>query len=303
MNKTNAIRLEKKLGEGSYGLVYRIEYSNKKFALKIEKKPGSLKDEISILKRLSHPSIPKVINYGTYSKHAYMILPLYKISLIQMIDRHSDFFNNKSVAAIGWNIIDIFEYIHPNGIIYCDMKPENIMIGFDNKVYLIDFGLYTLIKTGRENNGLNYSEKRKEEDENIANSKEYNDREKEPRNRIVGTARYASVNALKGMRLCEKDSFESLAYTLIFLLDRSLPWSNLKDARSILAKKEDTRTSELCRSLENKEEWCRFVDFVKSNNFKEILHYKTAKSILINIINSGNAEKGCCFILRIPFCK
>ena len=39
-----------------------------------------------------------------------------------------------------------------------------------------------------------------------------------------GTIRYASVHAHLGRAVSRRDDLESLAYTLLFLLDGELPW-------------------------------------------------------------------------------
>lgn len=278
----NAIKLEKKLGEGSFGIVYRIVLDNMKFALKIEKKPGSLKNEINLLKKLNHPSIPKLIDCGYYNRYAYLIIPLYKISLTQITNKNPEFFNNVSVAAIGWNMIEILEYMNRIGILYLDIKPENIMIGFDNKIYLVDFGLYGILNTKDPEIASN----RNSIEDVAVMLKTFNN--------VVGTANYSSINAHKNIILTEKDSLESLAYTLIFLLKKELPWTNTIDMEGKKKKKETTSVKELCKNLKNKDGWIKFVEYIKFNDFKSIEHYRSAKKILLNLINYESTSKGCC---------
>ena len=41
-------------------------------------------------------------------------------------------------------LIDSFERLHDKGIVHCDIKPENILMGLNkesNVVYLVDFGI------------------------------------------------------------------------------------------------------------------------------------------------------------------
>ena len=47
-------------------------------------------------------------------------------------------------------------------------------------------------------------------------------------NKIVGTERYGSVNALKGWRQGRKDDLESLCYMLIYFFLGKLPWQDIK---------------------------------------------------------------------------
>lgn len=54
----------------------------------------------------------------------------------------------KTVLSLAIQIISILEFIHTNGIIHRDIKPDNFMIGIKEKshfIYLSDFGLSSKI--------------------------------------------------------------------------------------------------------------------------------------------------------------
>ena len=70
--------------------------------------------------------------------------------------------------------------------------------------------------------------------------------------KLTGTARYASINALKGFEQSRRDDIESIGYVLIYLLNGSLPWQGLKVNKDedrynkIYLKKLNTTPEELC---------------------------------------------------------
>ena len=85
-----------------------------------------------------------------------------------------------------------------------DVKPDNFLMGFGsraNDVYVIDFGLANRYIDPRtyEHIPPNYVS-------------------------LVGTARYASVNAHFGCEVSRRDDIESLLYVLLYFLKGSLPW-------------------------------------------------------------------------------
>lgn len=45
---------------------------------------------------------------------------------------------------------------------------------------------------------------------------------------LVGTARFASVNAHKGLEQCRADDLESFAYMMIYMAKGQLPWEKIK---------------------------------------------------------------------------
>ena len=53
-------------------------------------------------------------------------------------------FSLKTVLMIGLQVIDRLEAFHKIGYLHRDVKPDNLVIGFEEKnkiIYLIDFGL------------------------------------------------------------------------------------------------------------------------------------------------------------------
>lgn len=265
-----AIKLEKKLGEGSFGIVYRVLCGSERFAMKMEKKQGCLQKEIKVLKVLSHSSVPPLLNVGMYRGFCFIILPLYKISMIQILSIEAKFLCSKTVAAIGWNLLDVLEHIHSRNIVYRDLKPENIMLGFDNKIYLVDFGLCIMQNEKQERKGK----------------------------KLIGTPRYASLGAHKGESPVFKDDLESLAYVLVFMMTRSLPWSTVDGIKEIEKMKENVNLAKLIKKEPHSDLWKDFFDFLFAFTIPEPVNYSRLKELLIKIIqikpSIGISNLFCC---------
>lgn len=137
---------------------------------------------------------------------------------------------------IGLQILDRIEYIHSQGLIHRDIKPDNFLIGKDNKetnqIFMIDFGLAKKYKT-KDGQHIPYKDNKN----------------------LTGTARYASINTHLGIEQGRRDDLEGLIYMLIYFCLGQLPWQNM-DAKNkkekyekILEKKLTTSPEELCAGL------------------------------------------------------
>lgn len=251
-----AVRLGKKIGEGTFGMVYRIQCENRVLALKIEKVKGSMANEIGVLKILAHTSIPAILGMGVYKGHRFMIIPLYKASMTQIITKHPGFFTSRILATICWNLLNVLEYMHSKGLIYRDLKPENIMLGFDNKIYLIDFGL-CVMRHGWTRPG-----------------------------RMAGTPRYASIAMHKAMPPEYKDDLETLVYVLSFMMSGTLPWIKEENIDMIRQIKETSQTEDLVQIVEDRKRWIEFVDMVLHMDASST-DYSELREMLLKIIKRG----------------
>lgn len=209
-----SIEFHKKIGEGSYGVVYKIKALGRFYALKIEKRKGSIENEVRALATLRHSSIPQIVAMGMFKGYKFIVIPYFKLSVVQLLLYNKDYFTSKVVAAIAWNIVDVLKTIHSVNMIHRDIKPENIMIDTNSKIYLVDFGMCVY-------------------------------RSEVAKGQIRGTLRYASINTHKGNLVGPRDDLESLGYLLVFLLMKTLPWLREERNDRILQLKTSTNYQKL----------------------------------------------------------
>ena len=136
----------KKLGEGSFGKVYKVVSNKKYYAMKLENKKhsqGLLESEATIMTYLKGPNIPNVELFTQNDEFNILIMELMGKSLEDLININKKF-SIKTVCMLAYQMINILQYIHEKHIIHRDIKPDNFVMGLNENnahLYIIDFGL------------------------------------------------------------------------------------------------------------------------------------------------------------------
>ena len=214
-----------KIGEGSYGTVFKVNtklYKNnwaiKKLSLKKEFKTDVLREmnRFSVVQRL-------VSQYVVQHKYSwlennttddmitlYIRMELCDKTLQQLMDEmnnDSNIKDNENLTQIGYyiasqlfiEILECVQYLHKNQIIHRDLNPYNIMIkmnGENNRfIKICDFNLITIHK--------------------FAQQSHTQDR---------GHIKYAAPDVLNGRKYDTKADIYSLGIILINLLDIDINW-------------------------------------------------------------------------------
>lgn len=257
-------KIVKKIGEGSYGAVYKIACGQKTYALKIEKIKKTIHNEIEVLKKMNHPSIPKILDQGISNGFEYIIIPIFRVSLHKIQNTSPNFFIPSKINLIGVTILNTLKYIHNKGYVYRDLKPENIMIGYNNNIYLVDFGMC-----------ISYMFNKK----HIINTK---------KKKFAGTLRYASINTHNGDLESRRDDLESLVYVLIYLMKGSLPWcqTGIQNHYEVGKLKKDTNIQDYISDIKNGKFISEFLKTVRNLKFDEEPNY----CLLENYLNKFSKE-------------
>jgi serine/threonine protein kinase len=141
----------KLLGEGSFGVVFQVRHktNNQTFAMKVlSKKTLFLRKmkkyamtEASILRKANHPLVLRMHYAFQTPTSLYMICDCGSPKNLEMLIAEKDRFTHQEVLFYMAEITAGLEYLHSCGVLYRDLKPDNIMIGLDGHVMLVDFGL------------------------------------------------------------------------------------------------------------------------------------------------------------------
>ena len=142
-----------KVGQGGMSVVYLAmnEKANKQWAVKEVRKDGvkdfeivkqGLVAETDILKKLSHPNLPSIIDVIDTDESFIIIMDYIQGNSLNKALEEFGAQPQENVIAWAKQLCDVLGYLHTRNpaIIYRDMKPANIMLKPDGNVTLIDFG-------------------------------------------------------------------------------------------------------------------------------------------------------------------
>ncbi len=151
-----------KVGQGGMSVVYLAmnEKANKQWAIKELRKDGRQNYEVvkqglivetDMLKKLSHPHLPSIVDVIDY-EDTFLVVMDY-IEGNTLLDTVKEEGAQPQELVIEWakQLCDVLQYLHTRKppIIYRDMKPANIMLKPDGNVMLIDFGTAREFKNNR----------------------------------------------------------------------------------------------------------------------------------------------------------
>lgn len=194
-------KILRKIGKGLFSRVFlAIDQKGNLVALKTIKKKNFLtKDNIQkiiiekeVLKLVEHPNILKLYRtIQTNSKLVFVLEYAGKGNLINILNQRSRI-TEEEVRVISAQIIEAIVHIHSKGIIYGDLKAENILINTKGVVKLCDFnlsGTSTLLSDA-----------------------------------IQGTVNYLAPEIISGLQRTTKSDFWSLGVLLHLLYYRRFPF-------------------------------------------------------------------------------
>lgn len=268
-----------KLGEGSFGKVYKAQYNSEFFAIKFEDREEGqnlLENEATIMSYLKgSPHIPKVRSYGFKGNYNILVMQLLGKSLEDLFNERKKF-SFKTASMLGYQMLTVLEYVHERHVIHRDIKPDNFALGYGELnayLYLVDFGLAKKYRSSKTLKHYPYIKKKK----------------------LTGTARYASIHAMEEMEQSRRDDLEAVGYVLIYFIRGNLPWQGLKlkskedRYKKILQKKKEVSTEELCS--ECPKEFFEYVEYTKRMGYIEEPKYDLFKKKFLNYVVNRRKEK------------
>jgi len=145
----------KQIGKGGMSVVYLAmdKRLNKQWAVKEIKKTSngkndevvinSLLAEANLMKRLDHPSLPRIVDIIDNNQTIYVVMDYIEGESLDKI--LNEFGAQPQEIVVDWakQLCDALRYLHSQNpaIIYRDMKPANVMLKPEGNIKVIDFGI------------------------------------------------------------------------------------------------------------------------------------------------------------------
>lgn len=152
----------REIGRGGFGAIQRAvdPRIGRDVAVKVMNREDAIDsdsvkafyEEAQIAGQLDHPNVVPIYDLGgeDQDEGPYMVMKLVRgDSLATMIGKQRtraehgevDLGALRSFVEILLKLCDALSFAHSRGVIHCDLKPDNIMVGHHGEVYLMDWGV------------------------------------------------------------------------------------------------------------------------------------------------------------------
>jgi eukaryotic-like serine/threonine-protein kinase len=161
-------RIIARLGNGGFGAVYKAEdeqFGNRLVAVKEMNRGGltplevagaaeAFKREALLLAKLKHPSLPGIYDHFTEAGRWYLVMDYIEGETLEARFDRLGHMRVEEVLQVGMQLCEVLGYLHncQPPVIFRDLKPANIIVSPQGRIYLIDFGLARLFDPAQSKN-------------------------------------------------------------------------------------------------------------------------------------------------------
>ncbi len=233
----NRYKVEKKLGEGGMGAVYKVsdtQRNSKILALKIMKKVGGqneaeyhnlFKKEFEVLAGLNHPHVAQAYDYGPISDGSGFFFTSEFVQGINLLEGTKNV-GIENLLEVTVQACRALDYVHSRGLVHHDLKTDNILLTEPEAVSL----------TGGETPEARRVRGEISDFENYLGELMIDKRivkiidfglimgEREETSRLSGTPQYMPPEKIRGERCGKRGDLYSLGVVFYLIFTRRLPF-------------------------------------------------------------------------------
>lgn len=112
-----------------------------------------IREEVAIMKKLNHPNLVQLIEVldDPEEDSLYMVMEMCKKGVIMKVglEERADPYSEETCRHWFRDLILGIEYLHAQGVIHRDIKPDNLLLCDDDVLKVVDFGVSQMFQESR----------------------------------------------------------------------------------------------------------------------------------------------------------
>jgi serine/threonine protein kinase len=240
-------QIVRQVGVGGFGAVYEAKDTQEQRQVAIKEiglaglnaqqvieVTNSFNREVQLLSLLHHSSIPRLHEQLTDTEHWYLVMDFIEGETLEehLVRAQGGHLSLEQALHIGVQLCYVLDYLHScqPTVIFRDIKPTNVMLTPEQKLYLIDFGVARHYKPGKLKDTIAFG------------SPGYAAPEQYGRAQTTPQADLYSLGALLHQMVTGQDpSLNPFHFQFVRTIDRTLPLELEKLIAQLLAMDEEYR--------------------------------------------------------------